>query len=86
MSTVRTEPHGQHTVYVLEDAAAGSSARVLADFGFNCYSFQCRIGGHQHELIVTWPGGGKQSLRDVEANQTLRVRQAEGGTDVAGGR
>ena len=37
------------------------------------------------ELIVTWPGGGKQSLRDVAANQTLRVRQADSGTDVAGG-
>lgn len=55
MSTVRTEPHGEHTVYVLEDAAAGSSARVLADFGFNCYSFQCQLGGRMHELIEAAP-------------------------------
>jgi hypothetical protein len=37
------------------------------------------------ELIVTWPGGGKQTLRDVPSDQTLRIRQSDSGTEVAGG-
>ena len=51
MSGVRKERHGEHDVFVLEDGAAGSSARVLPDFGFNCYSFRCRIAGQEFELL-----------------------------------
>ena len=55
MTTVRTEPHGEHMVHVLEDAASGSSARILADYGFNCYSFQCAVAGKRYELIDAAP-------------------------------
>jgi aldose 1-epimerase len=53
MKETRLERHGSHTVYVLEDRDAGSSARVLADFGFNCYSFRCRSGSRECELLRT---------------------------------
>ena len=55
MPSVRIEPHGEHVVYVLEDAAGRSSARILADYGFNCYSFQCEVAGKQYELIDAAP-------------------------------
>ena len=51
MTQVQTERHGDHLVYVLEDRDAGSSARILADYGFNCYSFRCRVGGQQVDLL-----------------------------------
>ena len=51
MNEIRTEKHGNNTVVVLEDAAAGSSARILVDYGFNCYSFSCRVGGREFDLL-----------------------------------
>jgi aldose 1-epimerase len=51
MTDVRTEDHGGHIVHVLEDAKAGSSARILAEYGFNCYSFRCRVAGRERELM-----------------------------------
>ena len=51
MNQIQTERHGDHLVYVLEDRSAGSSARILADYGFNCYSFRCRVGGREYELL-----------------------------------
>jgi aldose 1-epimerase len=51
MSEIRTERHGNNTVVVLEDVAAGSSARILVDYGFNCYSFRCRVGGQEYDLL-----------------------------------
>ncbi len=51
MARVRTELHNEHMVYVLEDTAAGSSARILPEFGFNCYSFRTRVDGREWELM-----------------------------------
>jgi aldose 1-epimerase len=51
MSESRIERHGEHDVYVLEDSETGSTARVLPDYGFNCYSFRCRIDGRELELL-----------------------------------
>jgi aldose 1-epimerase len=53
MSETRLERHGEHEVYVLEDADAGSSARVLADYGFNCYSLRSRMAGAEVEVMRT---------------------------------
>jgi aldose 1-epimerase len=51
MNGTRLEQHGEHDVYVLEDGVSGNSARVLADYGFNCYSFRCRAGEREFELL-----------------------------------
>jgi aldose 1-epimerase len=51
MSEIRIERHGDHDVYVLEDSETGSSARVLPDYGFNCYSFRGRMGDRELELL-----------------------------------
>lgn len=47
---------------VLKDEQAGSEARVLAGYGFNCYSFQVQHGGHPTELLWAQPSfsSGKQ--------------------------
>ena len=41
---------------VLTDASAGSSAKVLVGFGFNCYSFSARAGGETVETLWSAPG------------------------------
>jgi aldose 1-epimerase len=51
MNDIRTERHGNNTVVVLEDGSIGSSARILVDYGFNCYSFRCRVAGQDYELL-----------------------------------
>jgi aldose 1-epimerase len=51
MNETRLERHGDHEVYVLQDSEAGSSARVLADYGFNCYSLRCRAAGTELEVM-----------------------------------
>ena len=39
----------------LKDAKAGSSAKVLAGFGFNCYSFRARPAGEEIEVLWSAP-------------------------------
>ncbi len=39
-------------VAVIGDSRVGACARVLVDYGFNCFSFRCRAGGAEHELIA----------------------------------
>ena len=51
MSRIHTERLGDRMVYVLSDRDAGSRVRILPDFGFNCYSFQCRVGDKTLELL-----------------------------------
>ncbi len=51
MTDHRTEQHGDHVVHVLEDPTSGSSARILATYGFNCYSFRCRLGDRTFDLL-----------------------------------
>lgn len=51
MTHIRIERHGANDVYVLEDTASGSSARVLPGYGFNCYSFGGRTGDQSIELL-----------------------------------
>lgn len=55
-ASVQRETHGRHTVYLLSDEEAGSSARILADYGFNCYSFQVPLAGRPAELLWAAPG------------------------------
>ena len=40
---------------VLKDERAGSQARVLAGYGFNCYSFQVQHAGQPTELLWAQP-------------------------------
>jgi aldose 1-epimerase len=50
---------------VLTDSAAGSTARVAAHLGFNCYEFQATLDGHVVDIIDAEPdfiaGGGRPS-------------------------
>jgi aldose 1-epimerase len=50
---------------VLSDRRAGSSARILAGFGFNCHSFRAGDGGEPQEVLWAAPGfagaGGRAS-------------------------
>jgi aldose 1-epimerase len=63
MGKVRVERHGEHDVWVLEDSAAGSSARVLPDYGFNCFSFRCRAGDRELEVLRTHDHFAEQPSR-----------------------
>lgn len=49
--SVTIEKRGDHTIYVLRDPAAGTSARVLSSYGFNCYSFICRVGDKTYDVL-----------------------------------
>lgn len=40
---------------VLEDAASGSTAKILSGYGFNCYSFQPVLGGEPIETLWAAP-------------------------------
>src|SRR5262245_2064496 len=51
MQQTRIERHGDHDVYVLEDTDSGSTARILPDYGFNCYSLRCQVGGRELEVL-----------------------------------
>src|SRR5687768_7376813 len=39
----------------LTDPTCGTQARILASFGFNCYSFQARLRGAPVELLWSVP-------------------------------
>jgi aldose 1-epimerase len=69
MGNVRTERHGDQLVEVLEDPASGSSARILAGYGFNCYSFRCRLGDREYELLDAAADFARQPVR-ASANGT----------------
>ena len=40
----------------LEDREAGSSARIAVGYGFNCFSFACRLHGQSRELLYAGEG------------------------------
>ena len=42
-ASLTIETGSGHTVYVLTDRKTGSTARILADYGFNCFSFQAPL-------------------------------------------
>jgi aldose 1-epimerase len=50
-------------VAVIQDAQSGSSARILVDYGFNCFSFLARSGGAEHELIAAVPDFAERPSR-----------------------
>jgi aldose 1-epimerase len=47
---------GMSDVIRLRDAASGSTAAILAGFGFNCYSFQAVVDGQAIETLWAEPG------------------------------
>lgn len=40
---------------VLVDSASGATAKILSNFGFNCYSFQPSLGGEPIEVLWSAP-------------------------------
>lgn len=52
MRDALVENHSEHVVQVIEDGQ-GSSARVLPEYGFNCFSFRCRVAGRELELLAS---------------------------------
>jgi aldose 1-epimerase len=48
--------HSRGNVEILNDLRAGSEARVLPGFGFNCYRFQAVIDEKPYEILHSEPG------------------------------
>ena len=63
MNCARIERQGTNQICVLEDPETGSSARILISYGFNCYSFRCRVGGAEHELLSAADGFDRDPSR-----------------------
>ena len=63
MASVRTEIEGSTTVHVLEDDTGQTTARIATGYGFNCYSFRCRVAEETLELIVAADGFVAERLR-----------------------
>jgi aldose 1-epimerase len=40
----------------LHDTTAGTRAKILAGYGFNCFSFHTRQGNQEHEVLWSAPG------------------------------
>lgn len=42
---------GEREVITLTDTQGPSSASILPDYGFNCFSFRCTLGGKQYDVL-----------------------------------